>query len=811
MKPANSKTESLSRSWDTLAALLLLCTILTAATRLVITQWTEDLHTIQLITLLGGILGLALGHSRLSRKVSLLLSLGYGFFLILFYLAAPMSHLIPWKERVILVGHRLQSTFTLLAQSDPVNDNIFFLLMMSLLFWAFSVFAGFSITRSSAPWRAAIPAGLALIVIHAYDPLVPRRAWFLAAYLLFALLLVARMHYGSQRHQWQQNHTYVPPDIGFDWIRYTLAAAMVLIVFAWTAPALADTLPAARAAWHRARQPWDDFSSRASNAFNSLQASVGIVHEQYGSSMALGRGQPLSDQLVMLVEAPPRQIPGQRYYWRAYAYDHYENGSWSSTMEEYEKVVSPDDRVLAFANTTGRVLSTFKFIPQSAIVTLYTPSQPVWVDVPVRPQLVIDPDGTADVVAMNSTGIVMPGRAYEVRASMPAVTIADLRQAGDEYPEWILERYTQLPPEITERTHELARRISEGLETPYDITSSVTDYLRGYNYQEAMPPLPTERELVDWFLFDYQAGFCQYYASAQVILLRSLGIPARLAVGYAQGEYEGRGADTPPQVTQPDPEDFTDRGGVYSVRSRNAHAWPEVYFPGVGWVEFEPTTSESAITRPSGDSQANENEASREQEANEREWERLQHLMDDAFEDDFDPFAYRAGLEEQGPGSNRTYWWTAASLLMVSAAVYFWRRRGPTFNLQPLPIRLERGLRKLGINPPEFLRRWSYRASLSPFTSAYMEINRSLRRLGSPPDVDDTPSERGESLIQLLPAAHESVHTLVEQYQLSIYSRRPTDIFAARRAEVEIRKLSYQTFLRGLFGRKDPVERKAQT
>jgi len=74
-------------------------------------------------------------------------------------------------------------------------------------------------------------------------------------------------------------------------------------------------------------------------------------------------------------------------------------------------------------------------------------------------------------------------------------------------------------------------------------------------------------------------GFCNYYATAEVILLRSVGIPARLAVGYAQG-------------------DNVDDPLLYTVRQRDAHAWPEVYFPGVGWVEFEPTASQPTLVRP---------------------------------------------------------------------------------------------------------------------------------------------------------------------------------------------------------------------
>jgi len=106
---------------------------------------------------------------------------------------------------------------------------------------------------------------------------------------------------------------------------------------------------------------------------------------------------------------------------------------------------------------------------------------------------------------------------------------------------------------------------------------NVTRYLRSQiAYKNRIPTPPTGRDPVDWFLFEKKEGFCTYYASAEVILLRAAGIPARLAVGYSQGERVEN---------------------TFLVKLNDAHAWPEVYFPGIGWIEFEPTSNEPGITR----------------------------------------------------------------------------------------------------------------------------------------------------------------------------------------------------------------------
>jgi hypothetical protein len=89
-------------------------------------------------------------------------------------------------------------------------------------------------------------------------------------------------------------------------------------------------------------------------------------------------------------------------------------------------------------------------------------------------------------------------------------------------------------------------------------------------YTLNIPPLPRGRDAVDQFLFVDRRGFCEQIGTSLVVMLRSLGIPARLAVGYATGERNP----------------FT---GLYEVRAKDAHAWAEVYFPGVGWQAFDPT------------------------------------------------------------------------------------------------------------------------------------------------------------------------------------------------------------------------------
>ena len=146
-----------------------------------------------------------------------------------------------------------------------------------------------------------------------------------------------------------------------------------------------------------------------------------------------------------------------------------------------------------------------------------------------------------------------------------------LRQAKGAIPDWVKTRYYQLPESITDRTKELANRITEGKTTIYDKVVAVRDYVMNtYPYDYFPPPQPADTDAVDQFLFVDKRGVCEHFTSAMVILLRAAGIPARFVVGYGSGTYNA--------IT-----------GYYEVHANDAHAWVEVYFPGLEWVPFDPT------------------------------------------------------------------------------------------------------------------------------------------------------------------------------------------------------------------------------
>lgn len=798
----NSNSSAPVRWWDLPTALLFLSALLTTSFRLSATKWTEHLDLVQTVTVLGVIAGLAFGQSRFSSTVARMLAVAYGLFLIPWQLGLTLGLGIQWTERVASVGNRLSLTINQLFQQMPVTDNMFFLFLMSSLFWTLGVYGGYSLARYGTAWRAILPGGIALVIIHAYDAFFPVRTWFLAGYLFFALLLLARLNFLGQYRRWKQNRTYLPPYLGLDFIRTALVATAILVVFSWTAPALATAITPAESAWRRVSSPWISIRDRLSNAFSSLQASVGFVTDFYGDTLALGRGNPLSDTVVLEVQAPPLAPSGVRYYWGARVYDYYDGG-WASTLPVTQDV-TPDNFNLEFPEFSGRSNATFTIKTFHPIQNLYTPRQPVWASRPAEANLAINSDETIDLASLEARPYLAAGEVYQVEASLASATIAEMRAAGTDYPDWVVERYLQLPENITPRTRQLAEQLAAGLDNPYDIVQVITDYLRtNLKYSDTVPATPFGQEPIDWVLFDHREGFCNYYATAEIILLRSLGIPARLAVGYAQGERLS--SDDVDVVT-----DFVPRGqnvpqeeigferDLYTVRHRDAHAWPEVFFPGLGWVEFEPTASQAPIFRPSGENPDGEL-ANDDPAANEDEMARaLQDSRDQIPPGDQSNLAGR--LEAARASIPQAIWFLSAVMLLALAAVHIRRIRRERGS-PPFPVQIESGLRRLGIEPPRILRRWARFASLSPLTRAYLELNRALSRLGARPARTDTPAERAARLSLLLPEARDLIEDLLVEYQSATYSPDPGNAETGQRAGREIRKISYLALLQRFIAR----------
>lgn len=176
---------------------------------------------------------------------------------------------------------------------------------------------------------------------------------------------------------------------------------------------------------------------------------------------------------------------------------------------------------------------------------------------------------------------------YSIVSQMPVIDEEGLRSAVavSNPAQWA--EYLQLPDSLPPRVGNLALEVTQSAATSYDKVKLLESYLKE-NYPYTNKPnvgKAQSKDFVDSFLFEIQEGYCDYYSSAMVVLSRSLGIPARWVKGYAPGQLPIE------QFVNDIPREQLDLEGPgrYTVRNADAHSWVEVYFPGWGWIPFEPT------------------------------------------------------------------------------------------------------------------------------------------------------------------------------------------------------------------------------
>jgi hypothetical protein len=307
---------------------------------------------------------------------------------------------------------------------------------------------------------------------------------------------------------------------------------------------------------------------------------------------------PEKRTVVLRITAPRRSL-----YWRATTLDAFGGGRWFESL---------------YPVTTRPISGP---LPEDPLVVEQPPERWVRQEVEVvglrddhlvaaSPPVQLRTDGIGQLYLLNGgvarlvDGSLQPGQTYIAWSAVPTPTPRDLAGLGPNYPGEVLPdldvdprvrmlpfgdpgRAAQLEAILSdERTQNLwayrplvqaARRVTRGARTPYQAVVALESWFRssgGFRYEEQPPDAAGVPPLVD-FVARTKAGYCQHYAGAMALMLRYLGIPARVAVGFTSGRWAR---------------------GRWTVTDHEAHAWVEVWFPGQGWISFDPTPGRGALT-----------------------------------------------------------------------------------------------------------------------------------------------------------------------------------------------------------------------
>lgn len=459
------------------------------------------------------------------------------------------------------------------GQGQTTIDIIPLTLVWGVILWIIFGWAGWSLRRKYNSLLILTPAMVLLAGVLSYVNDRPYGLIFVLGSVLFLGILIPQV---KREEKWIRTGEDFSNEIRLDLALYAIPVTFIVLVIALIIPSISI---------HEIADTIRELTERRSDNSQTVVESLGLSSlttksASESSSTAglpnrhiLGAGPELTQDLVMVIQTHEirplisgytSQVPN-RYYWRGTVYDRYIGTGWitSTTVDQnYPANALLQDEANAPPHHTVRQ-SVREYQDLGNIVyragTLVTTDQDFTVSWR-RPG--------------DDFAVTVPTRTYIAVSMVPTITESELRAASTDYPPEIKQYYLQLPDNIPARVLDLANDLTLGQATAYDKARAIEKYLRTIPYNIKIAAPPANRDIVDYFLFDLKQGYCDYFATAMVVLARQVGLPARLAIGYATGAYDGRMAQ-------------------YVITEADSHSWPEIYFPGYGWIEFEPTSNMS--------------------------------------------------------------------------------------------------------------------------------------------------------------------------------------------------------------------------
>jgi transglutaminase-like putative cysteine protease len=499
-----------------------------------------------------------------------------------------------WDKLSVILA-RLSTFIAGWASGNPSYDPLVTILLWSLALWGAAVWAAWAVRRQSRSLAAVAPGGILLAASLGYARANPSALLFL---LGSALLLIILVQHLSRQRRWDEEGTDYSEELSLDIAMIAIPMAAMIVSVAAFAPNVSP---------RRISQMVQEALRVPQTQLAELGDSLGLRRQTLDSSLyedwrnpgmprshLIGYGPELSQEVMLEIQPTQIQILPEAYnnapfktarlnYWRSRTYDIYTGHGWMTGRPETIAYragelarppgSSENQNLAATGQSQAIVIQEIKIFgaqdPLYVAGTILTADQDY--QIAWRRSA---PSAGPDIFG----GSIAESR-YRVRS---LVTIPDqdqLRVAGSDYPQGIRERYLTLPESIPQRVHALALQLTATQSNPYDRALAIESYLRSFPYALDVPLPPPSADAVDYFLFDLQQGYCDYYATAMVVLARAAGIPARLVMGYAGGSYD------------------IDRD-VTVVTEADAHSWVEVYFTEIGWVEFEPTGGRPGLDSP---------------------------------------------------------------------------------------------------------------------------------------------------------------------------------------------------------------------
>ena len=486
----------------------------------------------------------------------------------------------------------IQAWISRVQDGSAFGDSAFVLFVITWLMWITGAWLSWCVLRWRQPLTGLIP-GAAAFATNVLNS--PDQQSYTLAFLVLTFALLLWTNYTGSIAKATKARVKLTGDARWDFWESGLVATAALIVLGIMLPPL-STVDRTQSMESSLFTDWAQLQQQLNRP--DLGTGTGPGGGTTGFSTTVSLGGPLkTSNAIVFTYTVTGQYVGPMYF-RGVNVTVPDNGGWTYQSPDLRQRVNKRE-VPDYGETYLKMaLATFNINmispPTGNNDVLFYPGQLNRVDRDtVASEVHVPPAFSAStkLVTIDRLSSLVPPRSngsYNITTAYPDVLESELRAAGTNYATW-LDPYMGLPaegyrqPDVLKRIHNKAVELTAGMTNPYDQAAAIQNYLRSGQFRYTLTPTkaPTGTDPLDYFLFTTHEGYCQYFAIAMGDMLRSLGIPTRLVNGYGSGTF-----DTSQHR--------------WIVRDKDSHTWVESYFPGYGWIPFEPTNDGTYFTIPRG-------------------------------------------------------------------------------------------------------------------------------------------------------------------------------------------------------------------
>lgn len=485
--------------------------------------------------------------------------------------SAMWTHTKTWFHQAVI-----------LHQSS--DDNTVFLLFLAILSFLLAYISVWLVLRTRRPWLAALANCVVLLINLNKSPL-DQSVFFVVLFLLATLLLLVRFTLAENMRRWRARGLRFSPDLSWDFMQAGAIFVVAVLLAAYILPA-GGPHSAVNNLWNSPNSPWQQLQTRFSAMFNGIHGNGPGTINFFGSDLQLTNTVTLPN-VDILRYAPSSSADDAQQYLLTKTLDTYNgHGGW----------INSDDKTVAYpANGVEPSTTIFSKLNTEHITilrslgdnTLFAPGdEGATFSVPA--QVLVNPENSG--TSWSSKSPVAAGDNYDSSGYVSIATIAQLEKVpfpsqdtnSTDFPDPLVQEYLLSTPATTidPTVAQTATQVTANASTMYDKALALEDYLRTFKYSLTNPAPPQGQDPIAFFLQTKQ-GFCTHFATAMAVMGRSLGMPTRVAEGFAAGEFDAK-------------------TNTFLVKGTQAHVWTQIYFAQYGWVNFEPTASFGKFARSLG-------------------------------------------------------------------------------------------------------------------------------------------------------------------------------------------------------------------